>query len=70
MHIDCEKFAVMLVRKSITAKKVAEKAGISNTSIYNIKKGLRCSDEMGHKIAAALGVEVSEIMENKITVDE
>lgn len=63
MRIDREKFAVLLIRKSMTAKQVAAVAGISNTSIYNVKKGMQCSDQMGDKIARALGVDVTEIME-------
>ena len=63
MRIDREKVAVLLIRKSMTAKQVAAVAGISNTSIYNVKKGMQCSDHMGSKIARALGVDVTEIME-------
>ena len=64
MRIDREKFAVLLIRKGVTAKQVAATAGISNTSIYNGKKGMQCSDQMGSKIARALGVDVAEIMED------
>lgn len=63
MRIDREKFTVLLLRKSMTAKQVAAAAGISNTSIYNVKNGMRCSNQMGSKIARALGVDVSEILE-------
>ena len=64
MRIDREKFTVLLLRKSMTAKQVAAAAGISNTSIYNVKNGMRCSSQMGNKIACALGVDVAEIMED------
>lgn len=63
MRIDREKLAVLLIRKGVTAKRVAALAGISCTSIYNVKKGLQCSEQMGNKIACALGVDVTEIME-------
>lgn len=62
MRIDRESLAVLLVRKGVTAKRVAELAGISYTSIYNVKKGMQCSDSMGEKIAAALGVPVEAIV--------
>lgn len=62
MRIDREKFTVMLLRKNMTAKQVAAAAGVSNTSIYNVKNGMRCSDCMGQKIAAALGVPVESIV--------
>ena len=63
MRIDRENFAVLLIRKGVTAKQVAATAGISNTSIYNVKKGMQCSDQMGSKIARALGVDMTEILE-------
>lgn len=63
MRIDREKITLLLMRKDMTAKEVAALAGISCTSIYNAKNGLRCSERMGTKIARALGVDVTEIME-------
>ena len=65
MRIDRESLAVLLIRKGVTAKRVAELAGISCTSIYNVKKGMQCSDSMGKKIAAALGVPVEAIVEKE-----
>lgn len=62
MRIDRESLAVLLIRKGVTAKRVAELAGISCTSIYNVKNGMQCSDSMGKKIAAALGVPVEAIV--------
>ena len=63
MRIDREKFTVLLLRKSMTAKQVAAAAGISNTSIYNVNNGMLCSNQMCNKIARSLCVDVSEILE-------
>ena len=63
MRIDRIKFSAELVRQNMTQKDFAKKAGISRVTVNNIKNGRSCSDEVGHKIAAALNVDISELLE-------
>lgn len=64
MRIDRIKFITELEKRDITQKRLAELSGVSRATINYIKGGKRCTDEVGQKIAAALGVEVTEIIED------
>ena len=48
----------------MTQKRLAELSGVSRATINYIKGGKRCTDEVGQKIAKALGVDVTEIIED------
>lgn len=65
MRIDRKKLAHLLVDKDLTVKEVAEKVGVSRQTITNIKQGKRCLDVIGYKLAEALGVDVTEIIERE-----
>lgn len=63
MRIDRIKLTSELVRRDMTQVKLAEMSGVSRTTINYIKAGKSCSNEVGCKIAKALGVDVTEIIE-------
>lgn len=63
MRIDRVKFVAELTRRDMTQAKLADLAGISRATVNYIKSGKSCSDEVGNKIAKALGVDVTEIIE-------
>lgn len=63
MRIDRIKLVAELARQDMSQKKLAEKAGVSRVTVNGIKSGRSCSDEVGQKIAKALGVDVTEIIE-------
>lgn len=63
MRIDRIKLVTELARRDMTQAKLAELSGVSRATINYIKGGKRCSDEVGKKIAKALGVDVTEIIE-------
>lgn len=63
MRIDRFKLTTELMRQDMTQTKLAEKAGVSRVTVNGIKSGRSCSDEVGKKIAKALGVDVMEIIE-------
>lgn len=63
MKIDGARLAAELVRKRLTQKELAEKAGISRATVSYIKSGKSCSNVVGQAIANALGVELSELIE-------
>jgi putative transcriptional regulator len=51
-------------RREWNIKKLAEESGVSRATVSYIKNGKRCSDEIGQKIATALGVSVAELIED------
>ena len=64
MRIDRIKFVAELTRQDMTQKRLAEISGVSRVTINNIKSGKSCTDEVGQRIALALGVTVADILEN------
>lgn len=64
MRIDRIKFVAELTRQDMTQKRLAELSGVSRATINNIKSGKSCTDEVGQRIALALGVTVTDILEN------
>lgn len=63
MRIDRVKLVSELTRQDLTQKRLSELAGISRATINYIKGGKSCSDEVGHKIAVALGVPIEKLLE-------
>lgn len=63
MRIDRIKLVSELTRRDMTQSKLAELAGVSRATINYIKGGKSCSDEVGTKIAGALGVPVEKLIE-------
>ncbi len=64
MRINRIKLITELEKREMTQKRLAELSGVSRVTINYIKGGKRCTDEVGQKIADALGVDVTEIIEN------
>ncbi len=64
MRIDRVKLVAELTRRDWTQCKLAEMSGVSRVTIGYIKGGKSCSDEVGMKIAKALGVTVEQLIEN------
>ena len=64
MRIDRIKFVSELTRRDMTQKQLAERSGVSRATINYIKCGKSCTDEVGQKIAEALGLNVTELIEN------
>lgn len=64
MRISRIKLVTELEKRDLTQKRLAEMSGVSRTTINYIKGGKRCTDEVGQKIAGALGVDVAEIIED------
>ena len=64
MRINRIKLITELEKRDMTQKRLAELSGVSRATINYIKGGKRCTDEVGQKIAKALGVDVTEILED------
>lgn len=63
MRIDRVRFCTELAKKDMTLKRLAEISGISRQTLSYIKQGKSCTDEVGIKIADALSVNPSELIE-------
>lgn len=63
MRIDRVKLVCEMMRQDMTQKKLAELAGVSRATIGYIKAGKSCSDEVGNKIAKALDVDLTELID-------
>lgn len=63
MRIDRIKLVTELTRRDMTQAKLAELSGVSRATINYIKGGKSCSDEVGKKIAEALGIPVEKLIE-------
>ncbi len=63
MRIDRVKLVAELAKRDMTQKRLAELSGVSRATINYVRSGKSCTNEVGHKIAAALGVDVIEIIE-------
>lgn len=64
MRIDRVKLATELARRDMTQKRLAELSGVSRATINYVRAGKSCTDEVGQKIAKALGVDVTDILED------
>ncbi len=64
MRIDGAKLVYQLAKKEMTQTQLAELTELSRATINYVRGGKRCSDETGKKIADALGVDVTEILED------
>ena len=64
MRIDRLKLVTELTKRDMTQKCLAELSGVSRATISNIRFGKSCTDEVGQKIAQALSIDVTEIIED------
>lgn len=63
MRISRVKLVAEMAKHDLTLKRLAELSGVSRSTISYIRCGKSCNDVIGHKIAAALGVEVEDLIE-------
>lgn len=66
MRIDRVKLAAALVRADMTTVKLSKKTGISRGTISTVKGGKSCTEETARKIAAGLGIDVSELLVQEV----
>lgn len=65
MKIDRVKLIAEMARQRMTVKQLAVLSGASRPTITNVRAGKYCTDLTGKAIARALGVDVSEIVEQE-----
>lgn len=63
MRIDRVKLIAEMARRDVTSTRLAEAAGVSRVTVSALRCGKTCTAETAGKIARALGVDVTEIME-------
>ena len=63
MRINRIKLVVELAKRDMTQSRLAKLAGVSRATVNYIKAGKSCTDEVGKKIADALQIPVSELIE-------
>ncbi len=61
--MDKRKLVNLMADKGLTQADLAEKAGISRTAVYGVMKGRRPTMPTLGKIARALGVKPSELLD-------
>ena len=61
--MDKKKLVNLMADRGLTQADLAEKAGISRTAVYGVMKGRRPTLPTLGKIARALGVKPSELLE-------
>lgn len=63
LRIDRIKLVAELMKRDMKQADLADAAGVSRATVTYIKGGKSCSDEVGYKIAKALNIDITEIME-------
>lgn len=64
MHLDMEKVKIIMARQGLTATEIAERCGKTKQRISTVFNSVNISPKTAGMIAAALGVDVTEIIED------
>lgn len=62
LTLDREKIETIQARNGIPSKKLPVLAGLNGLTIRNMKNGKPCKPTSVHKLAKALGVDVTELL--------
>lgn len=63
MRIDRIKLIVLMTQKNMNVLELAELSGVSRATVTAVKSGKSCAITTAARIAKALGVDVTEILE-------
>ncbi len=63
MKISAKKIEILMARKNLAHKDLADRSGISRQNLTVIKQRGNCTPRLAMKIADGLDVDVTEIME-------
>lgn len=70
MRINRKKLIIAMLDNDQTVIQLAKASGVSRVTISNVKCGKSCSNATAEKIAKALNVPVSDIIENATAMDD
>lgn len=62
LKIDAKKLELSQAKKGINTNQIILKSGLTEKTIQNLKNGKPCRPLSVHKLAKALGVDVTEIL--------
>lgn len=65
MRVNRKKLVCAMLDADINTKQMAERAGVSRATACSIKNGKSCNYETAVKLAGALGVSVTDIIETE-----
>ena len=65
MKINVNKLSIAMARAEMNFSELANKSKVSRPTLSYIKNGKSCRPDVAAKIAAALGVDVTEIIETE-----
>lgn len=63
MRIDRKKLMCLMLDKNLNQKELGEAAGLTRNTICAVKNGKSCNHDTASKIAKALNIDVTEIIE-------
>ncbi len=63
MYINYRRMVTEMARKCMGVKDLAASAGVSTSAIYAAQQGKKTRPQTAGKIAAALGLDVAELLE-------
>lgn len=63
MTLNREKVDIILARKKVTVSALCENAGFSRNRFYTVMNSKKISPKTAGRVATALGVDVTEIIE-------
>lgn len=63
MRLDRKKLACAMIDADLNTKQLAEKAGVSRVTACSIKNGKSCNYDTAVKLADALGVAITTLIE-------
>ena len=63
MRLDKDKVSLIMAERDLYQKDLAERASMSRGNLSTIINGKNCQPRTAYKIAKALGVDVTEILE-------
>lgn len=60
---DIEKVLTVMCNSCLTPGQIAERAGVSKTAVYRVRKGYMVKMEIMGKVCAALGVKCEDVLD-------
>lgn len=64
LTLDKKKIEILQAKKGIPSEKLSTLTGLTRATIQNIKNGKPCKPVSVHKLAKALGADVTEILKD------
>lgn len=64
MRIDRKKLKIAMIEKDVSRQTLSDLSGVSTGTISSICGGKNCSNLTGRVLAAALGMELTELLED------